>query len=97
MENKPVKLKYPIKFEDKEYTELSFGRLKLKHIKNLPPDFADKWENKEIGFSTLIPIIAGLANIPEEVAEEIDIDDIDVIIEGLGNFFEISLDKTGKS
>ena len=94
---KAVKLKYPIKFEDKEYTELTFGRLKLKHIKNLPPGFVEKWENGEVELGVIVPIIAGLANVPESVIDEIDIEDIDVIVKGFEDFFGSSLDKAGKS
>ena len=98
MADKTLQLKYPVKHDGKEYTELTFGRLKLKHLKILPTDFADKWANGEIEFQAIIPLLAGICNVPEEVIEEIDVEsDMDVIAEGIKGFFVDTLDKTGKS
>jgi len=94
MDKKIVKLKHSIpipqeKGEDISTNELKFGRLKVKHLKLLPSDFAEK--GGSLSPSEIIPLIAGLANISEESAGEIDLADIDEVAEALQIFLEESL------
>lgn len=100
---KIIKLEYPIGIpkEDGSKTyvnELSIGRFKLKHIKKLPPEVFNT-EGK-VNANELIPImsslIASLAGIPEESADDIDFADLESVMEVLGDFFEGTRAKTGE-
>ena len=78
------KLKYPIPVEGKdgkmlELSTLDFGRLKAKHIRLLPESVFDPETAKTVKPLELLPIIAGLADIPVESAGEIDMADLIVI------------------
>ena len=97
-ENKIIDLKYsiPVKQEggsEVQIHQLSLGRFKAKHFKLLPDNFND--ENDKITPAAIIPLIAGLANISMESADEIDIVDLMTIAEGLESFLSVSLG-TGK-
>ncbi len=98
MDKKIVPLKYsiPIKKEDGgtvNIKELSIGRLKAKHLRLLPDSFME--DEGQISPKDIIPLIAGLANIPIESADEIDIEDLTEVAESLQGFLEKS-PKTGK-
>lgn len=83
-----IKLKHPIEYNGETYEEITFSQeLKLKHIKHLPINFSERLENGEVTFEILIPVIAGLANIPVKALEELDYQDIDIIAEGMKDFF----------
>jgi len=93
-----VKLKYSIPIPKEgggtvDVNQLKMGRLKLKHLRLLPEDFAEK-EGK-IAPAELIPLIAGVADIPIESADEIDLEDVEAIVEGLMDFLADFL-QTGK-
>ncbi len=77
-----------------EVSKLTFGRVKLKHLKLLP-NTERFLENGTILPHELVPLVAGLADISDESAGEIDIDDLDVIGEKFESFFGKSLE-TGK-
>jgi len=84
-----VKLKYSIPIPKTgggtiDVNQLKMGRLKLKHLRLLPKDFAER-EGK-VAPAELIPLIAGVADIPVESADEIDIEDVEAIVEGLMSF-----------
>ena len=98
METKPIKLKYSIPILKEgggtsTTNEIIIGRLKAKHLKLLPKDFADN-EGK-LSPAEIIPLIAGLANISMGSADEIDLEDLETIAEGLESFLSASL-KTGE-
>ena len=67
-----------------EVNKLHLGRFKLKHLKLLPENFVEKGGN--IPPADLIPIIAGMTGISEMSAGEIDIDDVELLAEGLMSF-----------
>jgi len=95
---KVIKLKYsiPIPGKDGEMiqtNELKIGRLKAKHLKLLPDDFMES--NGQLSPGDIIPLIAGLANIPESAADEIDIEDMTEVADALQGFLGESLE-TGK-
>ena len=73
--------------------ELKIGRLKAKHLKLLPDSFMDS--NGQLSPGDMIPLIAGLANIPESTADEIDMEDMTEVAEALQSFLGQSLE-TGK-
>ena len=86
---KVIKLKYaiPIPGKDGEIiktNEIRIGRLKAKHLKLLPGSFIEN-EGK-LNPADMIPLIAGLANIPESAADEIDMEDIAEVAEALQDF-----------
>ena len=88
-----INLKYPISIPkagggEIETTRLKMGRLKLKHLRLLPHDFVEKEGKVEL--ASLIPLIAGIADIPIESADEIDIEDFENIINGLMSFLAVS-------
>ena len=76
-----------------EANHLKIGRLKLKHLRLLPNDFSEKGGN--VAPAELIPLIAGITDIPIEAADEIDLEDIEAIMDGLMPFLETFL-QTGK-
>jgi hypothetical protein len=67
-----------------QVNKLEMGRFKLRHLKLLPDDFVEK-EGK-IPPADMIPLIAGMMNISEESAGEIDLEDIEQIAEKLVSF-----------
>jgi len=100
LESRKVELKHTIPVEKEgggklPISELTFRRVKLKHLKLLPPAI---FENPEkINPVDFIPIIAGLADIPVESAEEIDISDLADIVDAIKDFLAEFPDVTGKS
>ena len=95
-----VELKYPIPVAKEgggkvEVSKLTFGRIKSKHLKLLPDSFMET-EGK-IAPRDVIPIIAGIANISEESADEIDLEDLLEIAEKLESFFGKSLETGDQS
>jgi hypothetical protein len=93
-----VELKHPIPVAKEgggtvEVSKLTFGRIKAKHLKLLPDSFIG--DEGKIAPRDIIPIIAGIADIPEEAADELDLDDLMEIAEKLESFFGQSLE-TGK-
>ena len=99
MEEKIVKLKYSIPIAKEgggtvPVSELKMGRFKAKHLKLLPESFMADGGN--ISPAEIIPLIAGLANISEEAADEIDIEDLTGVAESLQDFLGKSLETGGK-
>lgn len=97
-EKKIVKLKYPIPIptdggETVDVYELKMGRFKAKHLKLLPDSFME--DKGSISPKDIIPLIAGLANIPESAADELDMEDLTEVAESLQSFLGKSLG-TGK-
>ena len=95
---KSIELKYPIpvKLDNGTETEvnvLQLQRLKAKHLKLLPKNFSEN--NGKMEPAEIIPLIAGLANIPMESADEIDLEDLMLIAEEMESFLSVSLE-TGK-
>jgi hypothetical protein len=99
MDKKTIDLKYsiPIKSENGsiiQTKELCLGRLKAKHLKLLPKNFIEN--DGKIEPSEIIPLIAGLAGISMEAADEIDLEDLMAIAEGMESFLSAFLE-TGKN
>lgn len=95
MDSKEIKLKYPIPVPKEGGGDIlcniiTLGRLKAKHLKLLPEGFME--EEGKISPHEVIPLIAGLADIPESAADEIDMIDIIIIAEELENFLSMSLE-----
>jgi len=92
-EKKEIKLKYPIPIPKEgggtvQVDYLEMGRFKLKHLKLLPEDFVEK-EGK-VSPADLIPVIAGICDISEETAGEIDFEDIGDVATALTSFLSES-------
>jgi hypothetical protein len=66
------------------YKELEFGRLKNKHLKLLPKEFT---KTGKIALGDMPVLVAAIAGIPESVADEIDITDMDQISKAIESFF----------
>ena len=97
-ETKKITLKYSIPIIDAEglthkINEIALGRLKAKHLKLLPESFSSG--DGKIAPADILPLIAGLTNLSIESVDEIDIEDLTVIAEGLESFLSKSLE-TGK-
>lgn len=77
-----VELQYSITIpgvdgKEVETKVLNFGRIKAKHLKTLPDSlFLGEEEAQRMRPDEMIPLIAGLADIPIESAEEIDMIDL---------------------
>ena len=98
MDEKIVKLKYSIPIPQENgnpinTNELRLGRLKARHLKLLPEDFMDN--DGKLSPTNMIPLIAGIANIPESAADEIDIEDLMEVAEALQDFLS-GFQETGK-
>ena len=88
MASKKIELKHPVSYEDTEYSELEFvERIKMKHLKKVPVNVSEKIASGEMNFEGLIPLIAALTEVPVGVIEEIDIEDIPAVSEGVSDFF----------
>ena len=95
---KVIKLKYAIPIPGEggkiiSTNEIRIGRLKAKHLKLFPENFMEGKGN--LNPADMIPLIAGIANIPESAADEIDIEDMSEVAEALQDFLGKSLE-TGK-
>ena len=99
MDGRTVDLKYPIKVStgqgQVEVSRLTLGRIKVKHLKKLPASLFEQalaQDGKEkllkINPIDAIPLIASLANISDEEAGEIDLEDLAGVAETLGEGLE---------
>lgn len=89
-----IELQYPIPVPKAGGGEvltsvLRIGRMKAKHLRLLPEDF--NLESGIVSPSAIIPLIAGLADIPESSADEIDAEDLVGIGKVLADFLSQSL------
>jgi hypothetical protein len=90
---KRIKLKYPIPVPKKGggevmVDELTIGRLKAKHLRALPSGFGT--EGSTLDAVVMIPLIAGLAELPESSIDEMDLGDLLIVAEELGDFLGVS-------
>ena len=95
MQEKIVKLKHSIPIpqkngEDLTTNELKLGRLKAKHLRLLPSDFIEN--AGDLSPADILPLIAGLANLPETSIDEIDLEDLTGVAEALQVFLGESLE-----
>lgn len=94
-EKKVYQLQFPITttIEGKEtvITEVTVGRLKAKHLKLMPSSLVSGEGGGEgkvaIEPATMLPLIAALTDLPIEVIEEMDMEDLTCVVEGVGAFF----------
>lgn len=94
MDQKVITLKHSIPIpgadgKDIKTNELILGRLKAKHLKLLPDGFGS--DEGSISAQDAIPLIAGMADIPIESAEEIDMEDLITISNEMSSFLSESL------
>lgn len=93
----PVIIKGKEGQKDQTYTSLTLQRLKAKHLQFLPPEMFEMsgMNEKEIeenldmvlkATGKMIPLIAGLAEVPEEVIGELEVDDLMEVANELGPF-----------
>ena len=82
-----IKLKHPFIFEEKEITELSAGRMKVKHLKHLPKSFSklnQRTNLKNFDVSEYVPFMAALFDVSEACIEEIDVqEDFPLLVEAM--------------
>ena len=79
----------------REVESISIGKLKAKHLKLLPASlFVD--EGEKVRPHELLPLIAGMANLPEESIDELDIQDVLSIAEKLVPYLEKCLGTGGR-
>lgn len=84
----------------KEIKMIESERLKVKHFKLLPAELIEKMTAEEgkdftkVGLSELLPIftdllpfIGGIFNLSKEETNEIDFDDIEAVVDSLGEIF----------
>lgn len=99
-DKKIIRLKYsiPIKVKDGQAiqtNQIEVGRIKVKHLKNLPKGFMDG--KGGISPKDMILFISGLTELPIETIEEIDVDDLSTVTTELESFLENSFpQQTGK-
>lgn len=97
-----IDLKEPVEFDGKTYESLTLHKFKAKHFKALPSKFWDmvselqeEDENKSANGMKLaidmMPLVAALSNVPEEVIDELSVSDLMKVSAELGPFLEGSL------
>jgi hypothetical protein len=89
-EKKKIILKHPVVIKQEDgseqvYKEIFIGRIKNKHLKLLPKNFVES--NGKIPPDKLSKVISVIADIPVEVADEIDLEDTFSIAEVMDSFF----------
>lgn len=93
-----IELDHEIRYKNKESGDLTIikhltmGRMKLGHLRHLPAAvFEGSEESNGIDMQVLVPampgLIAALAGIPLEAAEEIDLEDLGKVMESMQDFF----------
>lgn len=89
---KTIQLKHPLEKLDEKGNKsilntLRVSRIKVKHLKLLPAGFGtqDKEKQLQVSPAEFIPLIASLANISEELADEIDFEDLFQIVDLLND------------
>lgn len=103
---KLIELKYPIivktavkdekgnqSMMETSITALSLGRIKAKHLKLIPQivfESAASGSSKNIEPSALIPLIAGIADLPVTTIEELDFADLISVVEEVVKLVESS-------
>lgn len=97
-EKKVIKLEFPITIKNSDgsfstYQEVTIGRLKNKHMKLFPKSF---FETGKVPMDKLSGVLAAITEIPEQVAEEMDLSDTMKISETLESFFGNIPEKDGK-
>ena len=100
-----IKLQYPIFIPGKddkkiEINTITLGILKAKHLDAVPQSIFDMGEADEFKIKPqeLLPLIAALADIPIESAQEIAVKDLLKVGAELGNFLSDSLSQeTGEN
>jgi len=90
-DKRAITLKYPIPIPKEGggvvmTNTLEIGRFKTKHLRVLPKGFFES-EGK-IEPVDVIPIISGIADIPESSADEIDLEDLITVARELEAFFQ---------
>ena len=78
--------------------ELVIGRFKAKHLKLLPKEFVE--QEGKIHPTEILPLLAGLTELPLESIDELDMADLMNVAEELESFFDHSLEgfqETGKN
>jgi hypothetical protein len=94
---KIIDLKYAIPLKTKDgvtqLKQLTMTRFKAKHLKLLPKNTGT---DGKVAPEKMIPIIAGLTNIPIDSADEIDMDDLIVLSKELESFLPTSPEETGE-
>jgi hypothetical protein len=88
-----VDLKYPIPGVngDDPISQLTFGRMKAKHLKAMPDSMmkeAAEGEEVRVTAVEMIPVIAALSGLTKEQADEIDLEDLTAISEVIVDFFD---------
>lgn len=91
MDEKIIKLKYPIPVPKEgggmmDVGQLKLCRLKAKHLRALPKGFAES--GGQVEPAELIPLIAAITDIPESSADELDLEDLMALAEELESFLE---------
>jgi hypothetical protein len=97
MMTKTIKLKHSIMVKVKDdmgqsreisVNEITLQRMKAKHLKLLPASF---FETKGLSMPDALNLIAGLANLPIESVDEIDVlEDLPHVSEELTSFLSLS-------
>ena len=78
----------PGKEGEEKIQKIRLSRFKAKHLKFLPKNFGN---DDSISPDAFIPLIAGLAGLPETSIEELDIADLVTVTEKLESFLSQSL------
>ena len=102
MDRKRITLKNPIPVKDKDGKEIMTDYLYLREmelgdLEHFPDDFFDKLEEASFPPRILIPIIASIADIPQESAKKIKLSDLEEVSEHIENFLSLYLETGGKS
>ena len=98
---KTIPLKHPFSFAGKDYAHVTLRRVRGKNMKVIARHMeaferlagAGKGDNDALAavdeetITALIEIVASMADLPAEVADEMDFEDLSEIAGSLGDFF----------
>lgn len=95
MKTKEVKIEHPVIVGGKTYDMLTLGTFRTKHFKYLPDEFfayekedfdkLTKVEKTKLSIK-MIPLIAAMANVDQEVIDELEFDDTLKVMEAFSDF-----------
>jgi hypothetical protein len=104
-----IKLKHPIPLgEGKSITELTIGRIKLKHLRALPQRIFDEARNERSGkgkkkeknvtltLNEVLDSLSALTGIEQKYLDEVDAEDVQAIVGELMSFINACLGEDGE-
>jgi hypothetical protein len=89
--SKEVFLKHPVTRQDgAKIDRVKFHRLKVKHLRELPESMF-KGDGSDVRPQDMPQLLVAVTGLPQEVVDEIDMEDLTQLAEPMRDFLEASL------